>query len=60
MGSHGSMLSRVRGKSERGVELGVETAFGSRRGLGGAPFTHGAEARSLATVCPLWSPPSNT
>ena len=60
MGGHGAVLSRARGKSERRVELRVGTTFGSGRGLGGAPSMHGAEARSMATVSPLWGPPSNT
>jgi len=60
MGGHGAVLSRARGKSERRVELGVETVFGSERGLGRAPSTRGAETRSMETACPLWGPQSNT
>jgi len=29
-------------------------------GFGGAPSTRGAEARSMATACLIWGPPSNT
>jgi len=60
MGGHGVVLSRARGKSERRVELGDGTTFGSGRYLDEAPSTRGAEARSMATACTLWGPPSNT
>ena len=53
MGGHGVVLSRARGKSERRVELGDGTTFGSGRYLDEAPSTRGAEARSMATACPL-------
>ena len=53
MGSHGAMLSRARGKSERGVELGDGTTFGSGRYLDEAPSTRGAEARSMEPRVPF-------